>query len=88
MRFSPLVLSSLLAYAAAQDFDAADVSKEKHGYQSDVSRLRNIVINRCGALFVLWRSMNFADAWIPVVQSLLAPRRLPSRAHFERERCN
>ncbi|KAF7355281.1 Heat shock protein [Mycena sanguinolenta] len=44
----PLLLSLTLvsSYAAAQDFDGSDVPKEKHNYQSDVARLRKIVINR------------------------------------------
>ncbi|KAJ7507789.1 heat shock protein Hsp90 [Mycena galericulata] len=37
-------LALLSTYVAAQDFDA--VPKEKHNYQSDVARLRKIVINR------------------------------------------
>ncbi|KAJ7700068.1 Hsp90 protein-domain-containing protein [Mycena rosella] len=43
----PLFLSLALvsSYVAAQDFDAPDVPKEKHSYQSDVARLRKIVIN-------------------------------------------
>ncbi|KAJ7744442.1 heat shock protein Hsp90 [Mycena maculata] len=39
-------LALLSAYVTAQDFDAPDVPKEKHSYQSDVARLRKIVINR------------------------------------------
>ncbi|KAJ7283667.1 Hsp90 protein-domain-containing protein [Mycena rebaudengoi] len=44
----PLVLSLTLLSSSvlAQDFDAPDVPKEKHNYQSDVARLRKIVINR------------------------------------------
>ncbi|KAJ7904479.1 heat shock protein Hsp90 [Mycena olivaceomarginata] len=43
----PLLLSLTLlsSYVVAQDFDAPDVPKEKHDYQSDVARLRKIVIN-------------------------------------------
>ncbi|KAJ7068255.1 Hsp90 protein-domain-containing protein [Mycena amicta] len=41
---SPLLLS-LSLLAAAQDFDAPGLQKEKHSYQSDVARLRKIVIN-------------------------------------------
>ncbi|KAF7332190.1 Heat shock protein [Mycena kentingensis (nom. inval.)] len=41
----PLVLSLSLLLAAAQDFDAPGVHKEKHSYQSDVARMRKIVIN-------------------------------------------
>ncbi|KAJ6484984.1 Hsp90 protein-domain-containing protein [Mycena vitilis] len=37
-------LALLSSYVAAQDFDAP--GKEKHTYQSDVARLRKIVINR------------------------------------------
>lgn len=39
------ILLSLVSCAIAQDFEAPNVRKEKLGYQSDVSRLRNIVIN-------------------------------------------
>lgn len=65
MRLLRLFSLALLSYAAAQDFDAPDVPKEKHNYQvrtalnshcrslliscdsqSDVARLRKIVINR------------------------------------------
>jgi len=43
---SSLLLSvTLLSSVLGQDFEGATVAKEKHGYQSDVSRLRNIVIN-------------------------------------------
>ncbi|KAJ7667986.1 Hsp90 protein-domain-containing protein [Mycena polygramma] len=38
-------LTLLSSYVAAQDFDAPGVPKEKHTYQSDVARLRKIVIN-------------------------------------------
>ncbi|KAJ7179213.1 Hsp90 protein-domain-containing protein [Mycena filopes] len=45
MRLLRLFSLALLSYAAAQDFDAPEVPKEKHSYQSDVTRLRKIVIN-------------------------------------------
>ncbi|KAJ7129695.1 Hsp90 protein-domain-containing protein [Mycena epipterygia] len=46
MRFLRLISLTLIsAYVAAQDFDAPGVPKEKHSYQSDVTRLRKIVIN-------------------------------------------
>ncbi|OCB87541.1 heat shock protein Hsp90 [Sanghuangporus baumii] len=40
-----LTLSVLSTYAFAQDVDSDSVPKEKHAYQSDVARLRKIVIN-------------------------------------------
>ncbi|KAL5527454.1 hypothetical protein ACEPAG_6245 [Sanghuangporus baumii] len=40
-----LTLSVLSSYAFAQDVDSDSVPKEKHAYQSDVARLRKIVIN-------------------------------------------
>lgn len=47
----PLVTIITLALfsvnALGQDVPVTDGLKEKHSYQSDVSRLRNIVINRC-----------------------------------------
>ncbi|KAI0068699.1 HSP90-domain-containing protein [Artomyces pyxidatus] len=48
MRFlTPLLAGlTLFSYASAQEL-GADAPAEKHGYQSDVARLRNIVINRC-----------------------------------------
>lgn len=40
-----LTLSVLSSYAYAQDLDSDSVPKQKHAYQSDVARLRKIVIN-------------------------------------------
>ncbi|KAJ6613464.1 heat shock protein Hsp90 [Mycena sp. CBHHK59/15] len=40
-----LSLTIISSYVSAQDFDAPNVPKEKHNYQSDVARLRKIVIN-------------------------------------------
>ncbi|KAF7288239.1 Heat shock protein [Mycena chlorophos] len=45
MRFLGGFVLSLSLLAAAQDFDAPGLHKEKHSYQSDVARLRKIVIN-------------------------------------------
>ena len=63
---SPLLLS-LALLARAQDFDAPGVQKEKHNYQSDVARLRKIVINRSAQHRPFW-------AWrlLTESQSLLA----------------
>ncbi|KAJ3930013.1 MAG: Hsp90 protein-domain-containing protein [Lentinula lateritia] len=41
-----LFLSPFLSLGLAQDFDAAEIPKEKFNYQSDVARMRKIVINR------------------------------------------
>ncbi|EJD01373.1 ribosomal protein S5 domain 2-like protein [Fomitiporia mediterranea MF3/22] len=41
-----LSLSVVSSYAYAQDLDSDSVLKQKHAYQSDVARLRRIVINR------------------------------------------
>ncbi|KAF5370105.1 hypothetical protein D9758_001068 [Tetrapyrgos nigripes] len=40
------LLSSLLAFGLAQNFEAPEIQKEKHNYESDVARMRKIVINR------------------------------------------
>jgi len=40
-----LSLTVLSSYVRAQDLDYTDVPKEKHDYQSDVARMRKIVIN-------------------------------------------
>ncbi|KAL5508189.1 hypothetical protein ACEPAH_5808 [Sanghuangporus vaninii] len=45
LRPTLLTLSVLSTYAFAQDVDSDSVPKEKHAYQSDVARLRKIVIN-------------------------------------------
>ncbi|KAJ4478050.1 Hsp90 protein-domain-containing protein [Lentinula aciculospora] len=48
MRFSStfFFLFPLLSLGLAQEFDASDIPKEKFDYQSDVARMRKIVINR------------------------------------------
>ncbi|KAF7301654.1 Heat shock protein [Mycena indigotica] len=51
MRLISSFLLSISLLATAQDFDAPGVQKEKHSYQSDVARLRKIVINRLVFLF-------------------------------------
>ncbi|KAJ3830537.1 Hsp90 protein-domain-containing protein [Lentinula raphanica] len=44
-----LFLSPLLSLGSSQDFNTADIPKEKFNYQSDVARMRKIVINRCSS---------------------------------------
>ncbi|KAF5393835.1 hypothetical protein D9757_000038 [Collybiopsis confluens] len=41
-----LFLYTLVSLGLAQDFDVPDIPKEKFDYQSDVARMRKIVINR------------------------------------------